>query len=365
MEEADLRSAGRGGRLPLLRLLQVSFGLQVSLQEGEQAEVFPAVQAAVGRLSAVDAAVPDEAGGQVEAFGAEGAPVRLLPGVGVPVVPQQLLQTVALPADVAVERFLWRVAPLVDFKLRLVGEPLAAHLAGDDGVSGRQLVDRQLVRVFADDVVLQAAVALPADGAELPVSGVDPLVPAQVGSLGEALPTGVALVRPDLLMHQFVACQVAGVVEAFPTDVTDERLLKVDHPVRLQQADAGVSFPTDVAVAGLLSGVPHLHVQVAMSFVVESFGTVVAGVGQQPVLFDLVLPESQDAGERRRAHRAHGVRLLLVVGQSFCVWKQHPALQTLLMSSCCVCSLRRVAVFFLPPAALFPVACCRDSALHC
>ncbi len=66
----------------------MSFGLQVSLQEGEQAEVFPAVEAAVRRLAGVDAAVPHEAGGQVEGFGAEGTPVRFLPGVGVPVVPQ-------------------------------------------------------------------------------------------------------------------------------------------------------------------------------------------------------------------------------------------------------------------------------------
>ena len=46
------------------------------------------------------------------------------------------------------------MAPLVNFELRQVGELLAAHLAGDDGVSGRQLVGRELVRVFADDVVL-------------------------------------------------------------------------------------------------------------------------------------------------------------------------------------------------------------------
>lgn len=69
----------------------MSFGLQVSLEEGEQAEVFAAVEAAVGRLSGVDAAVPHVAGGQVEGLGAECAPVGFLPSVGVPVVPQQLL----------------------------------------------------------------------------------------------------------------------------------------------------------------------------------------------------------------------------------------------------------------------------------
>lgn len=280
----------------------MSFGLQVSLQEGEQAEVFPAVETAVRRLPGVDAAVPHEAGGQVEGFGAESTPVRLLPGVGVPVVPQQLLQAVTLPADVAVERFLSRVAPLVNSELRRVGELLAAHLAGDDGVSGRQLVGGELVRVFADDVVLQAAVALPADGAELPLSGVDHLVAAQVGGLGEALPTGGAPVRPNLLVHQFVAGQVAGVVKALPADVADERLLEVRHPVRLQHADAGVALPADVAVAGFLAGVPRLHVQVAVSFVVEPLGAELAGVRQQPVLLDLVFAESQDAAERRPAH---------------------------------------------------------------
>lgn len=336
----------------------------MSLKEGEQAEVFPAVEAAVRRLSGVDAAVPHEAGGQVEGFGAEGTPVRFLPGVGVPVVPQQLLQPVTLPADVAVERFLSGVAPLVNFKLRRIGELLAAHLAGDDGVSGRQLVGGELVRVFADDVVLQAAVALAADGAELPLSGVDRLMAAQVGGLGEALPAGGALVGPDLLVHQFVARQVAGVVEALPADVADECLFEVGHPVCLQHADAGVALPADVAVAGFLSGVPRLHVQVAVSLVVESLGAVVAGVRQQPVLFCLVFAESQDASERRPAHRAHRVRLVVVVGESLCVWKQHPALRTLLVSLCRLCSLRPVGVLPPPAAPPFPAACCRDSTLH-
>ena len=120
---------------------------------------------------------------------------------------------------------------------------------------------------------------------------------AQVGGLGEALATGGAPVGPHLLVHQFVARQVAGVVEALPADVADERLVEVGHPVRLQHADAGVALPADVAVTGLLSGVSSLHMQVAVSFVVEPLGAVVAGVRQQPVLFDLMFAEPQDASE--------------------------------------------------------------------
>lgn len=324
----DLRSVSdvRGHGLPVLHLLQVSFGLQVSLEEGEQAEVFPTLVAAVRRRSTVDAAVPHEAGGQVEGLGAERTPVWLLSGVCVPVVPQQLLQTVTLPTDVTVERLLPSVAPLVDFKLRGVGELLATDLTGDDGVSGQQLVGWKLMRVFADDVVLQAAVALAADGAELPVSGVDHLVAAQIGGLGEALSAGGALVRPNLLVDQFVACQVAGVVEAFPADVADEGLLKVGHPVCFQHTDAGVALPTDVTVAGFLSGVASFNVQVTMSLVVEPLRTVVAGVRQQPVFFALMFTELQDTGERRPAHRAHRVGLLLVVRESLRRWKQHAAL---------------------------------------
>lgn len=288
--------------MSLLHLLQVSFRPQVSLEEGEQAEVLAAVMAAVRRLSAVDAAVPHEAGGQIEALGAEGAAVRFLPSVGVLVVPQQLLQAVALPADVTVERLLPRVAPLVHFELGRVGKLLAAHLAGDDGVSGRKLVGGQLVRVFADEVVLQAAVGLAADGAQLPLSGVDGLVTAQVGGLGEALPTGGAVVWTQLLVHQLVARQVAGVVEAFAADITYEGLIKVGHPVRFQHADAGVALATNVTMAGLLAGVPGLHVQVTVRLMVEPLGTVLAGVRQQSVLFHLMLPEPQDASEEPSTH---------------------------------------------------------------
>lgn len=290
------------GSVSLLHLLQVSFGLQVSLEEGEQAEVFAAVMAAVRRLSAVDAAVPHEAGGQIEALGAEGAAVRFLTGVGVLVVPQQLLQAVALPADVTVEWLLPCVAPLVDFELGWVGKPLAAHLAGNDGVSGWKLVGGQLMRVFADDVVLQAAVGLATDGAQLPLSSVDGLVTAQVGGLGEALPTGSTMVRTQLLVHQLVARQVAGVVEAFAADVTDEGLIKMGHPVRLQHADAGVALATNVTMAGLLPGVPGLHMQVTVRLMVEPLGTVLTGVWQQPVLFHFMLPEPQDASEKPAAH---------------------------------------------------------------
>lgn len=288
--------------MSLLHLLQVSFGLQVSLEEGEQAEVLAAVMAAVRRLPAVDAAVPHEAGGQIEALGAEGAAVRFLPRVGVLVVPQQLLQAVALPADVTVERLLPCVAPLVDLELGWVGKLLATHLAGDDGVSGWQLVGGQLVRVFADDVVLQAAEALATDGAQLPLSSVDGLVTAQVGGLGEALPTGGAMVRPQLLVHHLVARQVAGVVEAFAADVTDEGLIKMGHSVCLQHADAGVALATNVTMAGFLPGVPGLHMQVPVRFMVESLGTVFTGVRQEPMLVHLMIPEPQDAGEEPSAH---------------------------------------------------------------
>ena len=206
----------------------------------------------------------------------------------VPVVPQPLLQTVTLPTQVTVERFLPRVAPLVNFELREVGELLAADLTRDNGVFGEQLVGRQLTRVFADDVVLQAAVALPANEAELALSRVDRLVAAQVGGLGEALPAGGALIRTHIPVHQCVARQVAGVIETLPADVADKGLVEVRLPVRLQHAHAGVTLPADVAVAAFLSRVSRLHMQVAMSFVVESLGTEVAGVRQQPVLFALV-----------------------------------------------------------------------------
>lgn len=310
----------------MLCLLQVSFGLQVSLEEGEQAEVFPAVVAAVWHRSAVDAAVPHEAGGQVEGLGAERTPVWLLSGVCVSVVSQQLLQTVTLPADVALERLLPSVAPLVDFKLRWVRELLATDLAADDGVCGWQLVGWELVRMFADDVVLQAAVALAADGAELPVPGVDHLVAAQISGLGETLSTGGAVVWPDLLVHQFVSRQVTGMVEALPADVADKGLLKVGHPVCFQHTNAGVTLPADVTVTGFLSGVPSFHMQVTMSLVVESLGAVVTGVWQQPVFFVLMFAELQDAGEQCPANRAHRVRLVLVVRESFRSWKQHPTL---------------------------------------
>lgn len=321
------RSEVRGRGRPLLRLLQVSFGLQVSLEEGEQAEVFPADVAVERRLSAVDAAVPHEAGGHVEGLGAERAAVGLLAAVGVAVVPQQLLQPVALPADVAAVGFLPCVAPLVHAVLRPVGELLPADVAADDGAAGQQLAIRQLVRVFADDVVLQAAVALAADRAELPLSGVGRLVTAQVLRLREALPTGGAAIRPLRLMHQLVARQVAGVVEALPAHVADEGLVKVRNAVRLQHADAGVALPADVAVAALLSRVPGLDVQVTVSFVVEPLGAVVAGVRQQPVFFLLVFAELQDAGERRSACRARRMRLPVVVGEPLCIWKQHAALR--------------------------------------
>lgn len=82
-----------------------------------QSEVLPAGGAAVGCLCAVDAAVSGEAGAEAEGFWTLWAPVGLLSTVGVAVVLEQLLQTVALPADVAAERPLAGVAPLVNFDL--------------------------------------------------------------------------------------------------------------------------------------------------------------------------------------------------------------------------------------------------------
>lgn len=106
-----------GGGASLLRPFQVSSGLQVSLEEDDQPELFTTVIAAVWRLSTVDAAVPQEAGRHVEALGAQRAAVGLLAAVGVVVVAQQFLHTVALSADVTVERFLPRVATLVNPQL--------------------------------------------------------------------------------------------------------------------------------------------------------------------------------------------------------------------------------------------------------
>lgn len=307
----------------------MSFGLQVSLEKGEQAEVFTAVAAAVRHLAAVDAAVPHEACGEVEGLGAQRAAVRFLPGVCVAVVAQQLLQTVAFPTDVAVERFLPGVAPLMCAVLRWVRELLAADLAANDGVDSGQLVGGQLVRMFADDVVFQAAEALAADRAELPLASVRRLVAAQVGGLREALPAGGAAERPHFLVHQLVACQVAGVVEALPADVTDERLVEVRDAVRLQHAHAGVALSADVAVAALLAGVPCLHVQVAMRLVVKPLRAEVADVRQQPVFFQLVFTQFQDTSEPQATHRARRVSLLLVVSEPLAVWKQHGAVRAL------------------------------------
>lgn len=167
-------------------------------------------------------------------------------------------------------------------------------------------------------------------------------------------------VRPKSIMCRLQVQPMGQMMEALPADVTDERLVEVGHPVRLQHADAGVALPADVAVAGLLPGVSSLHVQVAVSFVVEPLGAVVAGVRQQPVLFDLVFAEPQDAGERHPARRAHRVRLPLVIRESLCVWKQHPTLQTLVVTHCL---LRHVGAFFLPSVAQFPAAYFTGSSL--
>lgn len=223
----------------------------------------------------------------------------------------------------------------MNFVLRLVGKVIPADVAGDDGVAGH-----------ADDVILQAAVALAADGAQLPLSGVDHLVAAQILRLREAFPTGGARIRPHLPVHQLVARQVADVVEALPTHVADEGLLEVGQAVSFEHADAGVA--SDVAVAGLLSSVPRLDMLVAMSLVVEPLWAEAAGERQHAVLLEPLLPELQDAAERCSAHRAHRVRLLLVVDEPPCVRKQHLALRALEGTSC--------FVYFLLPFAMFSAA---------
>lgn len=340
-----------GGALAQLQLLQVSLGLQVSVEEGEQAEVFPAERAAVWRFSAVDAAVPQEAGRHLEGLGAERAAVRLLVAVREAVLPQQLLQPVAPPTQLAVERLLARVSAAVDAQLRRAGELFPADVAGDDGGVGRQLV-----RVFADDVVLQAAVAPPTHGAQLALAGVHGLVAAQVGGLREAPPTGGAAVRPLVQVHQLVARQVSGVEEAPPTHVAGEGLVEVRDAVRLEDAGGAEAPPTDVAVAALLARVPRPHVQVAVRSVAERLGAEVAGERQQPVSSPLVLTQLQHAAEALAARRAQGVGLPVVGGESLCVWKQHGALRAAMVN------VRRLCGRSHAPIRSPIAACCGNSA---
>lgn len=165
----------------------------------------------------------------------------VLNAVGVAMVRQQLLQMVASPTNITAELLLTSVGPLVNPELRLVEELLATCQAGGAGVSVGQLVG-----MFVEDVVLQVAVRLPTDGTELSLTTVDSLVAAKVGHTREAPSTSCTLVRSYILMHQLVTCQVTGVVEALPTDVTDKRLLKVS---------ACVAFAADVAVKCVLSSV--------------------------------------------------------------------------------------------------------------
>lgn len=238
----------------------------------------------------------------------------------------------ALPTDVAAGRLPPCVSALVDPQLGSVGELLPAVLAGDAAARGGQLVGRQRLGVFSDDVVLEAAVRLSADGAELALAAVHRPVAAQVIGLREASSARVAPVRSHVAVRQLVPRQVAEMKKALPANVANERLVGVRHQVRPQHAGAGVGFPADVTAARLFAGVPHLHVQVAVSFVVKPFRAVVAGVRQQPVRFYLVLTELQHAGENCPAHRAHRMELPVVVGESFCVRKQPPALGTRQMS---------------------------------
>lgn len=275
----------------------MSFSLHVSLEKCEQTELFPTDAAAVRHLTAVDAAVSHEAGGQGEGLSTERACVRLLAGVCELVVAQHLLQTETLPTYNTRERFLSCVAALVNSELRMISELLPTVVADHDS-----RCIRQLMGVFTDDVVLQTPVALTTDGTELPLTCVDGLVAAQVGGLCTSLPACGTLVGLHLLVYQFVACQVAGMVEALPTYVADEGLIKMSDPVSLHQADTGVAFPTDVTVAALFTGVSRPNVQVVMSLVIESFAAEVAGVRQQPVLFYLVVTKPQRASKYFTTH---------------------------------------------------------------
>lgn len=204
-----------------------------------------------------------------------------------------------LPADVPAGGLLGRVASLVKPKLGRVRKLPPTVLAGD---SGGQLVSRQPLAMFPDDVVLQETVLFPTDGAELPLTAVHHPVAAQVFRLREAPSAGVTPVGSHVPVHQLVSRQVTEMVKAPPTHVTNEGLVGVCQPVGLQHAGAGVTFPTDVTVAGLLTSVVHLHMQVTVSLVVEALGAVITGKRQHPVHFYLVLAELQHASENRPAH---------------------------------------------------------------
>lgn len=194
------------------------------------------------------------------------------------------------------------MASLVTPQLGLVRKLLPTVLAGDSAADSGLLVSQQPLAMFPDDVVLQETVLFPTDGAKLPLAAVCRLVAAQVFGLCEALSAGVAPVRSHVPVHQLVSRQVAEMVKAPPTFVTNEGLVGVCHPVGLQHAGTGVTFPTDVTVAGLFTSVPHLHVQVAVSLVVESLAAVITGIWQHPVRFYLVLAELQHASKNRPAH---------------------------------------------------------------
>lgn len=79
---------------------------------------------------------------------------------------------VVLPTDVKAVRLLTRVALLVNPKLGLVRKLLPTVLAGDNAACSGQLMSRQPLGMFSDDVVLMKTVFFSTGGAELPLIAV-------------------------------------------------------------------------------------------------------------------------------------------------------------------------------------------------
>lgn len=203
------------------------------------------------------------------------------------------------PSDVTAVRLLTHVALLVNPKLGLVRKRLPTVLAGNKAAFSGHLMS---LGVFSHDMVLKKTVFFSTDGAEMPLTAVYRPVASQVVGLRESLATGVTPVRSHVLVHQLVSCQVTEMIKALSTYVTNERLVRMCHLVRFQHTGTCVTFPTDVTMKGLFTSVPHLHVQVTVSLVVESLCAVITGVWQQPVLFNLVLAELHYPSKNCPAH---------------------------------------------------------------
>lgn len=157
-----------------------------------------------------------------EAFPANGAEVRLLPGVNAPVDLQILTGIKALFADGAGVRSFPRVFPHVSVEAFGAREAALAHGAMEGLLSG----------VGAD-------------------------VAPQLRGLEEAhLAVGapVRFLRP-LLVRFLVRFAVGQLAEAFPTDVAEEGLLPGVHP---RVADQFVEFVEGLHAVHTLMGLPRL-----------------------------------------------------------------------------------------------------------